>query len=64
MTIFFGREGREAVYVSTKRRAAAVSDEGSRGYCRNIRPIRVSSSPLPSMRRVISTLGLSEKDIR
>ena len=64
-TIFFGlAPGREEAKFSAKPSAPERFDSGPRGYMRSSRPIIASTSPIPSTRRDISSLGLPENEIR
>jgi hypothetical protein len=63
-TIFFGRLGKVETYCSVYVRAELKLLPLSTGYCRSIRPIMVSTSPIPEMRRAISSFGFEEKDIK
>ena len=64
MTIFLGRDGREATYCSAKLIAEPMLLPLSIGYWISILPIIVSTSPTPIILRAISSLGEFEKDIR
>jgi hypothetical protein len=54
----------EEAYRSAKLRAPERSEAGFRGYINRIRPMMVSTSPTPSTRRDISSLGEDEKEIK
>jgi hypothetical protein len=63
-TIFFERLGNEEAKLSAKLNAPERLDSGSRGYINSSLAIMVSTSPTPSIRREISSLGVPEKEIR